>query len=384
MMPMPFFSILLPTRNRAGLLKLTIDSVLRQTYKDFELIVSDNNSSDETSELVKKIAKKDKRVKYFRQNKDLPMGDNWNFCYSKTHGKYYVLMGDDDCLLPDVLKNVYNVAGEHEDADIIGFRYALLKYGQNLLMWSQYNGETIEGSKELFLKRAFGFVTPIEHTLAVSTKLARKVFPRGKPYHGAYLDQGAWFGFFSNARKIYYIEKIGVVLGIAQNSSTVLQKNYRTRKEAFKGCFKLGVKLPLKGDYFANMQYEVLALAKKKDQKFCSLPISMTKYWSRIGSEITMLMLQTMVNLDFGAFKTFVGDLQQFLSKAPKSAVFSALIVLTPWNIVSSVTPLYFREATKDLALKILGLRKNSSFRFTYLKKIGSGYKLEEAAEALQ
>lgn len=97
-----------------------------------------------------------------------------------------------------------------------------------------------------------------------------------------------------------------------------------------------------------------------------------------------MLMLQTMVNLDFGAFKTFVGDLQQFLSKAPKSAVFSALIVLTPWNIVSSVTPLYFREATKDLALKILGLRKNSSFRFTYLKKIGSGYKLEEAAEALQ
>ncbi len=377
---MPFFSVLLPTRNRAELLELSLDSVLRQSFKDFEIIVSDNNSSDETQKLVMSLAEKDSRIRYFRQDKDLPMGGNWNFCYSKASGEFFLLLGDDDAILPDILENVHQLICSHQDADVVGFRYAQLWYGKNLLVWNQPSGDIIEGSKDLFLKRAFDFITPIEHTLVVRKGLAQQVSPKNGPYSGAYLDQMAWFGFYSQARKIYYLERIGIILGVARNSSTVLQKGYKTRHEAFRGVFSLNIKFPMPGDYFANMQYEVLAAAKEKYPDFCTKPITLTKYWAKIGTEISLFLLQTLANFDFAGFRSFLGDLKQFIFKAPPSAMLSAIFINVPWSVFSSITPPYFREATKDFALKFMGLRKGYGFKFAYIKKHGVGYSVDEAA----
>src|SRR5579863_775993 len=60
----PFFSIVLPTYNRARLLPRAITSVLHQTFKDWELLVADDGSSDNTAPIIKEFLRSDTRVKY--------------------------------------------------------------------------------------------------------------------------------------------------------------------------------------------------------------------------------------------------------------------------------------------------------------------------------
>ncbi len=380
----PFFSILLPTRNHANLLELALRSILSQSFGDFEVILSDNHSRDATAALVDRLAAADPRLKVFHQSRDLFIGENWNFCYARASGEFFILLGDDDTLMPDALERVHRAILSHADADIVGLRYALIQLGPNLLLWHEGSGAVIEGSKSLFLKRAFGFVTPIEHTLAIRRSLSLGAFPQGHPYHGAYLDQPAWFRFFSCARGIYYIETVGVLLGISSGSSTVRQKDYRTRHEAFAGVFSSDVRLPFPGDYFANMQYETLELARSADPAFCVSPIDLPSYWARIGSEIDLLMLQALARLDWAGFKPLAADYLRFVRQAPLRSILSSFVFFA-WGQMSALLPLQFREGTKDFVLKTMKLRRGYPFHCAKLKRTaGSLYSFEEAVEKIQ
>jgi glycosyltransferase involved in cell wall biosynthesis len=73
----PFFSVVIPTYNRANLLKYGIQTVLEQKFGDFEIVVSDNCSSDNTEEIVKNL--NDPRIKYFKTEKNIPMLENWRY-----------------------------------------------------------------------------------------------------------------------------------------------------------------------------------------------------------------------------------------------------------------------------------------------------------------
>ena len=65
------FSIILPTYNRSKSVDKTIQSVINQTYKDWELVVIDDGSTDNTKEILDEFKKQDKRIKYiFQQNKE--------------------------------------------------------------------------------------------------------------------------------------------------------------------------------------------------------------------------------------------------------------------------------------------------------------------------
>ena len=64
---MIFFSIIIPTYNRAKFITNAINSVINQSYKNWELIIIDDGSTDNTAEVVRKIAKNDTRIKYHYQ-----------------------------------------------------------------------------------------------------------------------------------------------------------------------------------------------------------------------------------------------------------------------------------------------------------------------------
>jgi len=101
----PFFSIILPTYNRAHLLHTTIGSVLNQTFDDWELIVVDDGSKDNTKEVVEGIG--DKRIRYiYQENAERCVARNNGIRNAK--GEFVCFIDSDDQYLPHHLETVFN------------------------------------------------------------------------------------------------------------------------------------------------------------------------------------------------------------------------------------------------------------------------------------
>lgn len=104
----PFFSVVIPTYNREHFLKATIAITLLQTFKDFEIIISNNCSTDNTREVVKTF--KDKRIRYFENKKNIGAEPNIKKAMSYARGKYIFSLGDDDFILSeDTLEKVKRI-----------------------------------------------------------------------------------------------------------------------------------------------------------------------------------------------------------------------------------------------------------------------------------
>tara|TARA_B100001057_G_C22718245_1_gene898621 strand:+ start:156 stop:1025 length:870 start_codon:yes stop_codon:yes gene_type:complete len=100
----PNVSIGMPVYNGAKTIKKAIDSLLAQTFKDFELIISDNASDDETENICRKFVSKDSRIHYIRQDKNIGLYQNENFLLGKAAGKYFMFAADDDWRSPEFLE----------------------------------------------------------------------------------------------------------------------------------------------------------------------------------------------------------------------------------------------------------------------------------------
>ena len=92
----PLVSICIPTYNREDSICDALNCAVNQTYKNIEILVSDNCSTDNTVNLVKKI--KDPRIKIVVHKKNLGMIPNWNFCIQEAKGKYVKFLHSDDLI----------------------------------------------------------------------------------------------------------------------------------------------------------------------------------------------------------------------------------------------------------------------------------------------
>ena len=106
---MPRVSIGLPVYNGANYVAESIDSLLNQTYQDFELIISDNASTDETEEICRGYAARDPRVRYFRQTRNLGCALNSNFVFRESRGEYFKWISHDDLHAPRFVESCVEV-----------------------------------------------------------------------------------------------------------------------------------------------------------------------------------------------------------------------------------------------------------------------------------
>lgn len=95
-------SVTVLTYNRARLVTEAIDSILNQTFRDFEVIVVDNYSSDNTESVVRSYT--DERIRYFKNQNDGFIGVNRNYSIEKSRGEYIAFLDDDDLWLPEKLE----------------------------------------------------------------------------------------------------------------------------------------------------------------------------------------------------------------------------------------------------------------------------------------
>jgi glycosyltransferase involved in cell wall biosynthesis len=115
-MKTPFFSIVIPTFNRSDLFPSAVQSILNQTFEDFEIVVSDNCSVDDTPQVAKQFA--DARFRYVKTPQHFTIGDSWEFARSQAVGKLIFMLSDDDALLPAALER-FAYESRRYDADFL-------------------------------------------------------------------------------------------------------------------------------------------------------------------------------------------------------------------------------------------------------------------------
>ncbi|AXI55432.1 hypothetical protein SuNHUV7_27560 (plasmid) [Pseudoseohaeicola sp. NH-UV-7] len=114
----PIVSLGLPVFNGENYLAQTLDSILAQSFKDFELIISDNASTDATQSICENYARKDDRIRYIRQSKNLGAAANYDFTFHEATGELFKWCAHDDILGHDFLR--YCVAHLNEHPENVG------------------------------------------------------------------------------------------------------------------------------------------------------------------------------------------------------------------------------------------------------------------------
>ena len=155
----PKISILIPTFNRKEMLNFAIESAIRQTYTNFEIIIGDNCSNDGTEELCKEWIKRDKRIKYYKHNKNIGAMNNSDFLLRKANGNYFTFLCDDDWLSTDFLEKSVEFLKENPDYIFVSPSVALYKdqYSiENLCYIPNLEDETPEKRIKNFIKYFWG------------------------------------------------------------------------------------------------------------------------------------------------------------------------------------------------------------------------------------
>ena len=147
--------------NKRSIVELSINSILNQTYKDFEFIICDDGSNDGTYEMVQDLIKNDKRVILIKNDENKGLAYSLNHCLSIAKGKYIARMDADDISMPDRLEKQIGFLNEH-------LEYAMV--GCNLLL---INDKGIWGKRILAkkpTKKSFLFTSPYCHPAIVMRK----------------------------------------------------------------------------------------------------------------------------------------------------------------------------------------------------------------------
>jgi glycosyltransferase involved in cell wall biosynthesis len=111
---MPKVAIGMPVWNGEKFLSEAIESILTQTYGDFELMISDNASTDATAEICHGYAKRDTRIRYIRQNTNIGAAPNYNDVFRRSSGQYFKWAAHDDVLAPEFIGACVRVLDEDE------------------------------------------------------------------------------------------------------------------------------------------------------------------------------------------------------------------------------------------------------------------------------
>ncbi|MFC5684453.1 glycosyltransferase family 2 protein [Flavobacterium sp. MAHUQ-51] len=124
----PLVSIIIPTYNRAHLISETLDSVLAQTYTNWECIIVDDGSFDNTDEVLGNYVIQDARFKYYHRPKNTIKGANAcrNYGFQKSSGEYVIFLDSDDLLLWNCLENRLKCFSENSFLNLLVSNIAFL------------------------------------------------------------------------------------------------------------------------------------------------------------------------------------------------------------------------------------------------------------------
>jgi glycosyltransferase involved in cell wall biosynthesis len=229
------FSVLLPTRNRLNLLSYAIETVRRQDYSNWEIVVSDNFSDQDIETYVRSL--NDSRIKYFRTPRLVPVTDNWNNALERSEGDYVVMLGDDDGLMKGYFSRLNRVINDYRSPDLIYTGAFLYAYPGVMPNWpdgflrSYGNKKIYRSARDPFwlgkneaaalVKHSLNFRVRFDYNMqfcVVTRKLINEMTKYGPFYQSPYPDYYASNAMMLKADRILVVPEPLIAIGISPSS----------------------------------------------------------------------------------------------------------------------------------------------------------------------
>lgn len=196
-------SICIPVYNGEKHLKETIESVVSQTYKNVEIIIQDNASIDETSEIIKSFSDFN-NIFYERNDKLVSMAENWNIATSRASGEYLVLLSADDLLAPDFVEKCIEIFRSEDGLSVVSSEhYLLTEDGLKTRKLPVIGGRRDVSFSEILLKNPFS----INFSMFKMAALKKSLTVRGGVFKEPYFtcDYDLWIRLAADRHQIYFI-----------------------------------------------------------------------------------------------------------------------------------------------------------------------------------
>jgi len=150
----PLVSILLPVYNREGLVKRTIESAINQTYKNIEIIVVDNKSTDRTYEVLKDYAEKNAKVKVYQNEENLGPVRNWKKCLEYSSGEFIKILFSDDWIEETFVEKCMEILLAHDEVGFVFSGTEIFYEGTGQKVEAYVNGNTGVYNTKRFIERS--------------------------------------------------------------------------------------------------------------------------------------------------------------------------------------------------------------------------------------
>ena len=135
----PRLTIGLPVYNGENYLAESLEALLGQSYEDFELVISDNASTDGTADICHRYGKQDSRIRYIRQPRNIGLQPNHNFVITQARGELFKMASHDDLYARDLLKRCVDALDEHPEVVIAHCWEAMIDTSGNVTKLLQYS-----------------------------------------------------------------------------------------------------------------------------------------------------------------------------------------------------------------------------------------------------
>lgn len=129
----PAISVIMAAYNVEKYISESIESVLNQTFSDFELIIINDGSTDNTLSLIEYFQKKDPRIKVINNNKNQFVIKSRNIGLEKATGKYITILDSDDLLMPEKFEKQFNFLEENTEVFLIGTSVTMIDENNNYI-----------------------------------------------------------------------------------------------------------------------------------------------------------------------------------------------------------------------------------------------------------
>lgn len=255
----PLVSVIIPVKNAGKFVGAAVQSIIDQTFKNWEMIVVDDGSTDETGKILKRFVKKDKRITVITHKESKGIGASLNLALTKAKGKYIARMDGDDISLPNRL------------ATQVAF---LQKNPQIVAVGGQ--AEMIDGEGEIFAYKHFPtnpktlrdmimWMVPIQHPIMMARASAYKKCRYDESYPTAedveMFMQLLQYGEFGNVPEVVYQYRKA---DTSNGYHNLKQTFYLTFLGRWQGIAKHGYRPSVKGVLLSLAQFIFVSLLPAK------------------------------------------------------------------------------------------------------------------------